>query len=439
MRIVATFDPSAVTSDTFNAGFPNGVGRIVVYNESNINLQLSWGSFSTYCPAWTAMLYCISTSNVNINWQQQSTLVSTGAPISQVIVEAFDNNEVIVGTFPAALVRQTNIGNTVTASVGSINTLVNDGNTQTSIIEATPLGAGSSTISIDNEGNVVIKGNNAGVLTTLLQLIAGATPGVKVAAAAVLTEILGTVQIDQNASIRATLNAAISLVLGISADTNRGLVIFGHSATQSGNLLALQTSGFSNVFTVGPTGNTAVSGLLHALANLTADGILSVVGASSLDNGAITTDGAGNITTTGSATTGSVITNTIQDTSGDGVISVTGTGATQNTRLQSGNQINLQVPSGSSIAIIDSAGIHLNAGQLILTDGAMKHIAAASIACGAATTITHGLGTTPRIVTGTPDFAVSGSATVGVGSVGATTFIGDIGAGTNLMWWAVHE
>lgn len=228
MRIVATFDPSLTTSDTFNAGFPNGVGRIVVYNESNVNLQLSWGSFSTYCPAWTAMLYCISTSNVNINWQQQSTLVSTGAPISQVIVEAFDNNETIVGTFPAALVRQTNIGNTVSTAMGGSTSLQNDGNTQTTIIEATPSGAGSSTISIDNEGNVTIKGNNAGVLTTLLQLIAGASPAVKLAAAAVLVEALGNIKID---------------------------------------------------------------------------GTLTALGASSLDNGAITTDGSGNFNTIGSKTT----------------------------------------------------------------------------------------------------------------------------------------
>lgn len=214
MRIVDTFDPSLVTSDTFNAGFPNGVGRIVVYNESNVNLKLSWGSFSTYCPAWTAMLYCISTSNININWQQQSTLVSTGAPISQVIVEAFDNNETIVGTFPAALVRQTNIGNTVSTAMGGSTSLQNDGNIQTTIIEATPSGAPSSTVVIDNEGNITIKGNNAGVLTTLLQLIAGASPAVKLAAAATPTEVLGNLQVDGSLNLMPTPTNVAGTVSG---------------------------------------------------------------------------------------------------------------------------------------------------------------------------------------------------------------------------------
>ena len=111
MRIVATFDPSAKTSDTFNAAFASKQGRIVVYNESNINLTLQWGSFTTYCPAWTAMLYCISTPNVNINWSQQTTVTAQQVPISQVLVEAFDNSEVIPGTFPAALSRMATVAN----------------------------------------------------------------------------------------------------------------------------------------------------------------------------------------------------------------------------------------------------------------------------------------------------------------------------------------
>lgn len=114
MKIVKTFDPTATpTGGTFNAGFTSGNRRIVVYNESNMNISLTWDSFTTYCPAWTAMLYCITTSNGNINWAPISTLNMQNAPVSQVAVELYANSEIITGTFPASLVRTTQTGNSV--------------------------------------------------------------------------------------------------------------------------------------------------------------------------------------------------------------------------------------------------------------------------------------------------------------------------------------
>ena len=199
MRIVETFNPATSTSNTFNAGFSGGTGKLVIYNESNINLQLSWGSFSTYCPAWTAMLYCITTNSVNITWTAQSQLSSNNAPISQVIVEAYDTNEPVLGTYPQALMRQTNIGNAINVGAAATN-IQNDGNAPgTQIIEATPSDTSSvSTWLADTSGNLTIKSDNAGVLTTLLQLIGGASPAVKLAAAGLLTELLGPLQVDGN-------------------------------------------------------------------------------------------------------------------------------------------------------------------------------------------------------------------------------------------------
>jgi len=111
MRIVASFDPGAATSGSFNAQFSNSQGRIVVYNESAINLALSWSGFQTYCPAWTAMLYCIQTPKALVTWTQISQLTTAPGPIRQVTVEAFDNNEPILGTYPAQLGRQTTVVN----------------------------------------------------------------------------------------------------------------------------------------------------------------------------------------------------------------------------------------------------------------------------------------------------------------------------------------
>lgn len=199
MNILTNFDPSANTSGTFNLAFPRNRGKVVIWNESKVNLQLTFANNDTeYAPAWQGVLFCVKDlPSPVVTWSQYSVLSSGTGPISQVVVVVYDENETVPGTFPASIVRQTNVGNSIPVAT-SANSLANDGNTQTVFIESTPSGAASSTISIDNEGNVTIKGNNAGTLTTLLQLIAGASPGVKLAAAAVLTEILGTLQVDGN-------------------------------------------------------------------------------------------------------------------------------------------------------------------------------------------------------------------------------------------------
>jgi hypothetical protein len=162
MRIVAQFDPSTETSQIFNAGFANGHGRIVVYNESNVNLQLSWGSFTTYCPAWTAMLYCISHNNANITWSSVATLNSASPPVSLVIVEAYEDSEAIVGTYPAALVRQTNVGNPVSVNGGSVTAVTNDGNAAgTQFVEATVGTDSQPGVTLTNDG-VLVLGNGLG-------------------------------------------------------------------------------------------------------------------------------------------------------------------------------------------------------------------------------------------------------------------------------------
>lgn len=241
MKISDSFDPTARTTNTFNAGFSGGSGRIIVYNESNCNLQISWGSSSEYCPCWTAMPYCVNNNNPNLNWSVQSRLVTTATPpISQVVIVAYDANEPIIGTFPASLIRQTNIGNTVSTALGGATSLQNDGNTSMVFIESTPSGAPSSTVSIDNQGNTTIKGNNAGTLTTLLQLIAGASPAVKLAAAAVLTECLGNLKADGTFESvgAAQLDSTLS-VTGASSLDNGNIVTTGSGGVTSNNKFVL--------------------------------------------------------------------------------------------------------------------------------------------------------------------------------------------------------
>lgn len=98
--------------------------------------------------------------------------------------------------YPLTLPRLTNIGNSVPLTT-STSQLINNGSAPLSnIITVQPSDVATPTWLADNSGNFTVKGDNAGTLTTLLQLIAGASPTVKLAAASILVEVLGGLQID---------------------------------------------------------------------------------------------------------------------------------------------------------------------------------------------------------------------------------------------------
>lgn len=289
-----------------------------------------------------------------------STLSNASSwPSSYLQIDTFGPGERPEGTYPMALPRNTNVGNTVSTAMGGANTLQNDGNTQTVIIESTPSGAPSSTISIDNEGNVTVKGNNAGTLTTLLQLIAGASPAVKLAAAAVLTEALGNLKVD---------------------------------------------------------------GTLESAGAATLDSTLTVDGSSILDNGTITTDGSGNINKLKSILFSGAGVNVLgYDSAGD-ILSVTGSANSRDMHYKATATIWFE-PGAGQVAKVDGSGIHLVGGFLfdLGSTGTIKTrngntIQAVSSFDGTTTgTYNHGFGASPFWVI--PMCKVSGSQTMGFDSV----------------------
>lgn len=232
MNIVATFDPSAAVTGTFVPNLSNGIGKIVVWNESNWALDVTFTDGTTdLAPAWTATIFNLLGPSGKITWTQDTQLTASTPPISKVWVVAYRNNEAIPGVFPLALVRQANLGNSVNLST-STTSLVNDANAlATQIIESTPTGAASSTISVLNDGTVVLKGDVAGVLTALLQTIPGAAAGassVKLGDAARTVEVLGALQVDGNADTTGTLtiDGASSLDNGqITSDGTGNLTV----------------------------------------------------------------------------------------------------------------------------------------------------------------------------------------------------------------------
>lgn len=180
MRILTTFDPSSATTGTATIGSSH---KLLFWNDSNIGLQLNWqNGYSSYLPAYTAILYCGNFGGPTVTWKQLFVLSSPESPISKVVIEAYQSDECIYMKFPATLARQYNIGNSIKTQVVGVSTLVNDGNAaNTQFIEATVLGDGTSAVSLTNNAvfrlgtaanpgsisldNGTITSNGAGTLT----------------------------------------------------------------------------------------------------------------------------------------------------------------------------------------------------------------------------------------------------------------------------------
>ena len=136
------------------------------------------------------------------------------------------------------------------------NAISNTGNAPLSNwLAVMPNDALANTFTADTSGNLTVKSDNVGVLTTLLQLIAGASPAVKLAAAAVLTEVLGTLQVDQSADFDSTLNADGAVTFGstltVTSDTllsngKLGTAATGDIIDASGADTSLKVRGATN-------------------------------------------------------------------------------------------------------------------------------------------------------------------------------------------------
>jgi len=166
-QIVAQYNPNAIGSQqSFSTNLPNGHGRMVIWNASNVAQTLQNGAYIDFCPAWTGMLYHLDQGEVTVKWAVHSTLISNGNPISLVTVVTYNDGEPMPANFPVPLQYQTNIGNAGAVSSSTSN-LINDGNVAgTQMIESTPTGAGSSTINVQNDGTINILGDQSGTLTT---------------------------------------------------------------------------------------------------------------------------------------------------------------------------------------------------------------------------------------------------------------------------------
>lgn len=112
-QIVASFDPSSATSGQFSPMFPNGQGRLVVWNKSNIDLIFSWpGCVGAFIPAWQARLLYVKSGSSPITWSQMLILPGQ-TPDSTVVVELYADSEIIAENYPASLNRSLSQANTI--------------------------------------------------------------------------------------------------------------------------------------------------------------------------------------------------------------------------------------------------------------------------------------------------------------------------------------
>lgn len=388
---------------------------VKVTNKSPYDVQYS--GFGVYGLDWLAagteyMLSGKVNSSGSLNLTAfNNTNVSPQQP-GAVLITVYDANEPLPqGHWPVSIPFQTVQGS---STVTQANSVVNDGNSPgTTFISAQPsdvVGV-NPTVTINNDGSILISGDNAGVLTQLLKLVAGASPEVILAASNVLTLLQGTFQTRQYAGIQASPQSNIALQVETNSASQSGVVIFPNNATPTAKLLSILNNVFAHVFDVDYLGNITVSG------------------ASSLDNGNIATNGSGqlNFLAPGEVSPGQCI---YVDTGGQlHITGLSSTGAFP-------NHISLDDSVGSQQAFVDTSAFHVS-NKLTLPSGSIIAVKFGHATGINGVVVTHGLGRTPAAIAILPDIAQPGSATTGVGNVGSTTFEGTCGAGTGFYWIAI--
>jgi hypothetical protein len=342
LRPIPSFNPAnSPAGGSINLGAADAGARILLYNESFYNIKIDFlNGNQDILHAWEARWWPLDGDTKEVDWTIDSTLTVLSAPISLVMGSLYDANEELPGTYPISLIRQTNIGNATPLS-SSTTAIVNTGNAPgQSIISAQPSDAASATWSADNSGNLTVKGDNAGTLTTLLQLIAGASPALKLAAAAILTEVLGPLQADSNI----ILPNAISLQAKDAGGTARNLLEV--DASNNANLLAVTVGG---VVQIVDASGAVIAAFVDANTAQSVDGANSSmsVGKVFFSIGSIKAISTGTITTSGSVTVNHGLSGTPQAVWCD--CDTSGSTATTSTSAYTSTQFTLLNGSGVSL------------------------------------------------------------------------------------------
>lgn len=224
-----------------------------LYNESSLGLQATFDNSaqSFYVPAGGWIDTYPKSGDTKLTFLVKYGISNPG--VSTLLATYYYPGDVI----PAMPI----LGNSATqGNVNTVsNTLVNTGNPPLTpnVIKIQPSDASSPTWIADNIGNLTISGDNAG---TLIQLIAGASPEVILAASSILTLIKGNLQVNGLVGMNVAPSSSNELEVVSNLDTSRAILAVGHSSTQSANILEVQSSSGTTLFDVESNGNVDVSG-----------------------------------------------------------------------------------------------------------------------------------------------------------------------------------
>lgn len=238
MRNIKSFDPSAAASGAITTQAVNPCSVMVLFNHSLYGLVLTFPDGSTgRLPPWYFRYYYLAMPG-NVQWAQEFSLASSGAPISLVTGELYEPSEAEKRTFTEGpLPLQLNIGNTVNTNTGT-NQVINDGNLLMSVLEATLQGSSGSNALINNDGSFAFSQFVSSVYTQLLSLAPGASPLLKIGKGLVFQAV--------DAS-----GANASNVFGIDGGSRTFL-----QAQNTGNQIAFYDKNGVNMLTVDGTNKT---------------------------------------------------------------------------------------------------------------------------------------------------------------------------------------
>jgi hypothetical protein len=177
MKLIQSFDPTASLSGQFDPLIANSCGRILLFNESPIGLQLNFidGSVQNL-PPYYSRSYMITKPGL-VSWSMLYSINFATSPLSVVIGEAYESVEAKGITFSEGpLNRQTNVANTVSTAGGSVASLLNAGNPAgTVFVSSEVAGDANLAVSITNDAQVSLGDavNAANVIITGAQSVSG--------------------------------------------------------------------------------------------------------------------------------------------------------------------------------------------------------------------------------------------------------------------------
>lgn len=239
---------------TVNLLSPSAPQALKVSNKSPYDVQYSGFGVvgSDWIPSGTEyMLYASIQSAGELNLTAfNNANVSPAAPGAVLVSEYLFGESLPIGHWPVSIPFQTVNASTNVTTAQHVKDTVDPPLTPVISMQPTDVAGNNLTVLIDNSGNATFKSDNAGTLTTLLQLIAGASPAVKLAAATIVTEILGSLRVDGGIiSVPASTNLSLQapsgqqITLQLPAGTSRMHVDINGLAVDNGGSLFFSGGG----------------------------------------------------------------------------------------------------------------------------------------------------------------------------------------------------